>query len=198
MEGGGRKSLDLQLENQLVEWTYDKRSNGLRVSRKLILTKAKYFYKSESDESEKSLFVAGNGWVNNFMCPNVFLLRRKTRTTAEQDPERLIVKLILYILHARRLSIKYKYSSSSKIAMDETSVRNYMLSNNTIDNQGAKSVCLKTTGFEKCMVIVCLAVKADGTKLKLFFVFCAAKKECKSFDEELKSRCVVNSHLKSG
>ena len=179
MEGGGRKSLDLQLENQLVEWTYDKRSNGLRVSRKLIMTKAKYFYKSESDESEKSLFVASNGWVNSFMCPNGFLLRRKTRTTAEQDPERLIVKLILYILHARRLSIKYKYSSSSKLAMDETSVRNYMLSNTTIDNQGAKSVCLKTTGFEKCMVIVCLAVKEDGTKLKLFFVFCIAKKECK-------------------
>ena len=30
-------------------------------------------------------------------------------TTAQQDSERLIDKLILYILHARRLSVKYKY-----------------------------------------------------------------------------------------
>ena len=29
LEGGGRKPLDLQLENQLVEWIYDRRSNGL-------------------------------------------------------------------------------------------------------------------------------------------------------------------------
>ena len=78
---------------------------------------AKYFYESECDESEKSLFVASNGWVNNFIRHNGFSLQRKT-TTAQQDPERLIDKLILYILHARRLSIRCKYPPSSIIAMD--------------------------------------------------------------------------------
>ena len=39
LEGGGRKPLDLQLENQLVEWIYVRRFNGLRVSRKLIMVK---------------------------------------------------------------------------------------------------------------------------------------------------------------
>ena len=78
LEGGGRKSLDLQLENQLVAWIYDRRFNGLPVSGKLIMAKAKYFYKSEGDESEKSLFVTGNGWVNNFMCRNGFLPHHKT------------------------------------------------------------------------------------------------------------------------
>ena len=47
LEGGGRKPLELQLENGLVEWIYDSRSNGLRVSRKLFMAKVKYFYKSE-------------------------------------------------------------------------------------------------------------------------------------------------------
>ena len=105
MEGGGRKPLDLQLEHQLVEWIYDWRSNGLHVLRKLIMTKAKYFYGSECDESKKSLFEASNGWVKNLMRHNGFSLRRKT-TTAQQDPERLTDKLILYILHDRRLSVK--------------------------------------------------------------------------------------------
>ena len=69
------------------------------------MTKAKYFYKNECDEGEKSLFVASNWWVDNFMHRNGFPLRRKT-TTAQQDPERLIDKLIMYILHTRWLSIK--------------------------------------------------------------------------------------------
>ena len=73
------------------------------------MTTAKYFYESECDECEKYLFVVSNGWVNNFMCCNGFLLRRKT--TSQQDPERLIDKLILYILHAQRLSIRYKLPS---------------------------------------------------------------------------------------
>ena len=41
-------------------------------------SQAKYFYESECDESEKFLFVASDGWVNNFMRRNGFSLRRKT------------------------------------------------------------------------------------------------------------------------
>ena len=40
---------------------------------------------------------------------------------------------------------------------------------------------------------ICLAPKADGTKLKLFVVFREAKRESKSLDEEFESRCVVKS-----
>ena len=71
------------------------------------------------EESERSLFVASNGWLNNFMRRNGLSLRRKP-TTAQQDPERLTDKLISYILHVRRLSIKFKYQPSNIIAMDET------------------------------------------------------------------------------
>ena len=95
LEGGGRKPPDLQFVNQLVEWIYDRRSNGLSVSRKLIMSKAKYFYESECDESEKSFFVA-----SIIMRCNSFSLRRKTTTMAKQYPEQLIDKLILYILPA--------------------------------------------------------------------------------------------------
>ena len=105
----------------------------------------KYFYESECDDNEKSLFVASDGWVNNFIRRNGFSIHLKT-TTAQQDPERLIDKLILHILHARRLSIKYKYLHLSIIAMDETSVSNDMVSNTSIHKQGAKCVCLFVYG----------------------------------------------------
>ena len=71
------------------------------------MAKIKYFYGSKCDESDKSLFVVGNGGVNNFMRRNGFSLHRKT-TAAQQDPEWLIDQLILYILHAHKLSIKFK------------------------------------------------------------------------------------------
>ena len=67
-----------------------------------------------------------------------------------------------------------------------------MVSDITIDKQGAKSVCLVTTGHEKCIVSICLAAKGDGTKLKLFVVFRAPKRESKSLDEEFESRCVLS------
>ena len=53
------------------------------------------------------------------MHRNGFSLHHKT-TTGQQDSERLIDKLILYILYARRLSIKHIYPPSSMVAMDET------------------------------------------------------------------------------
>ena len=43
------------------------------------------------------------------------------------------------------------------------------------------------------MVSVCLAAKADGTKLKPLVVFRAVKRESNSLYEESESRCVVKS-----
>ena len=83
-----------------------------------MMAKAKCLYGSECDECGKSLFVAKNGWINNFIRRNGFLLHCKT-ATAQEDPKRLIDKLILYIFHARRLSINFKYPPSSMVAMDE-------------------------------------------------------------------------------
>ena len=79
------------------------------------------------------------------------------------------------------------------IVIEETSVWNDMVSNTAINKQGARSVCLKTTGHEKCMVSIWLAAKADGTKFKPFVVFCATKREFKSLDEKFKSQYVVKS-----
>ena len=93
-------------EDRLVSrtWTYDKRTNGLRVLSKLTMAKVKYIYVSECDESEKSIFVASKGWVNNFKRRYGFSLHHK-KTTVQQDPERLIGKLKLIL----KLIIKLVY-----------------------------------------------------------------------------------------
>ena len=40
---------------------------------------------------------------------------------------------------------------------------------------------------------MCLAAKADGTKLKPLIVFRGAKRETRALDEEFKNKCVVGS-----
>ena len=113
------------------------------------------------------------------MGRNGFLLHHQT-TTAQEDPERLIGNLILYILYGRSFAIKNTYRPSRIIAMDETSISNSLVFNTAIPKKGAKSVYLKTTGHGRFMVSICLAARSDGTKLKPFGVFCAANRKPKS------------------
>ena len=68
-----------------------------------------------------------------------------------------------------------------------------MVSETTVDATGAKDVAMKSTGHEKVCVSVCLAAKLDGTKLKPFIVFGAAKREAKSLHDEYKQQCSVAS-----
>ena len=97
------------------------------------------------------------------------------------------------MLQARRLRVKFSYSDSDIIAMDETAVWQDMLSNTTVDSIGHNTIAMKTTGHEKTKVSVCLIAKADGTKLKPFIVFPGAKRETKLLNEEFKAKCVVAS-----
>ena len=44
LAGGGRKLTDFDLEESLLAWIYDRRSNALRVSRKMIMFNSKSVY----------------------------------------------------------------------------------------------------------------------------------------------------------
>ena len=61
-------------------------------------------------------------------------------TQAQQDPAKLIDKLIAYILQVRRLRRKHEYSDSDIVAMDETPVWQDMLSDTTVDTTGEPSI----------------------------------------------------------
>ena len=52
-----------------------------------------------------------------------------------------------------------------------------MTEETAIDPTGKKTITLKSTGHEKARVSVCLAAKADGTKLKPMVVFKGKKRE---------------------
>ena len=194
LEGGGRKITDEDIEEHVLNWIHARRDNRLRVSRKLIMRKAKTLYDESvgDDECEKSAFVASRGWLEKFMKRNCLSLRQRT-TMAQKDPSQLINKLVAYVLEVRRLTEQYKYAPESIIAMNETAVWADMVSSTTVDVTGKKEICLKTTGHEKVRISVCLSAKADGTKLKPFIVFGGAKREVEALNKEFRTRCVVAS-----
>lgn len=145
------------------------------------------FKEGESSEN----FMARSGWLRGFMKRYGLSLRRKT-SIAQKDPDQLIDKLVAFVLHVRRLSMKHPYKAADIIAMDETPVWADMVSSTTVDGLGKKTVTVKTTGHEKSRVSVCLAAKADGTKLPPF-VFKGAKRETAAMDKELQSCYIASS-----
>ena len=192
LDGGGRKVMNEDIEEQLLNWVLERRSRMLHVSRKMIKMKAKSMFDSTTqDPAVQDSFVASKGWLENFMSRNGLSTRR--RTTAQKDPAHMIEKFVSYVMHVRRLKKQYIFSSDCIIAMDETPVWSDMVSATTVDKTGARDVPLKSTGHEKVRVAVCLAAKANGVKLKPFIVFAGAKREVKALHEEFKNQCSVAS-----
>ena len=161
------------MEEVLLEWIDNRRARSLRVSCKLIVKKAEIVYHDITPESSTTTedFKASRGWLCRFLKRNGLSLRRKT-SMAQQDPERMVAKLVSYIIQVRRLQIKHNYAACNIIAMDGTPVWCDMISETTVDKSGKKTVTLKTTAsHEKSRVSVVLAAKVDGTKLKPMVVY---------------------------
>ena len=95
----------------------------------------------------------------------------------------------------------YKKSTSTRldiIAMDETPVWCDMVSETTIDATGKKSITLKSTSHEKARVLVCLALKAEGTKLKPMVVFKEAKQEVAAINKNSNIEKLLHHQHKDG
>ena len=195
LDGGVRKPFAVGLEDELLEWIHERRSTGLQVSRAMILHKAQAIHEQKCKAWQVSpSFILSNGWVQKCMARNRLSERCRT-TELQKDQDRLIDKLIAYILQIQRQQNRHSYSHSDIISMDQTAVWQYMLSSTTVDNVGEKSIRLKTTGHERSKVSICLTAKADRIKLKPFIVFLGAKRETKQLNEEYKNRCYVASSV---
>ena len=99
-----------------------------RVSRKMIMLKAKSFFDENNAYPEaREAFGASRGWLENFMRRNNLSLRRRT-TTAQKDPSFMIEKIVAYILQVRRIQREFEYEPGNIFATDETPIWNDMVS----------------------------------------------------------------------
>ena len=79
LDGAGRKPFDLDIEEVLLEWVHERRSNGFRVSRKMIRSKARFLHEEKCKEMElPPTFTASIGWVQKFMTRHGLFIQCKT------------------------------------------------------------------------------------------------------------------------
>ena len=79
LAGAGREPFDLNIEEVLLEWVYERRSNGFRVSWKMTRSKARFLHEEKCKEMElPPTFTANIGWVQKFMTRHGLCIRCKT------------------------------------------------------------------------------------------------------------------------
>ena len=67
LKGAGRKVAHQAMEEELIRWYQEQKSNGLLVSRRSVMEKARILYDDMcDDETKKGQFFASAGWLQKF------------------------------------------------------------------------------------------------------------------------------------
>ena len=170
LSGAGRPFKCENMEGELNEWIRDRRERSLRVSRKMIQWKAKELFQNSSSSEKQDLnFSASDGWLSGFLKRNHLSLRRRT-SVAQKLPDDVKEKIVRYLLYVEGLRKNCIYRPGSIAAADETPVWIDPVQDKTIEQTGARSVKLFSTGNHKTRFTVMLAALGDGKKLLPFIV----------------------------
>ena len=159
----GRKAQFIREEQQLKEWVLSLRQSGFIVTRGAIRVKAKEII-------QDPVFKASANWCTRFMRRNNLTIRQRTKIS-QKLPEELEEKIESFQRFIIQKRMDYDYPLSLIGNMDETPVFFDLPSNRTVDEVGAKTVNVRTTGHEKTHFTTVLACMADGTKLPPMVIF---------------------------
>ena len=114
-------------------------------------------------------FRVSRGWLFNFMQRSNLLIRRRT-TTGQTMPKDGLAKIANFVKFCEKQRNTFDFALGNIANMDETPIWADMPTKTTVDQRGLKAVPIKSTGHEKQRMTVCLAIKADGSKMKPFVV----------------------------
>jgi len=157
------------------------RRNQLRVSRKMIQRKAAEMFRNVEDATGAT-FKASRGWLENFMKRADLRLRRRT-TVAQKTPDMMVEKMVAFIRFMEKARKRLKVEAADIYAMDETAVWFDMVAESTVNQKGAKTIAMKTTGHEKSRLTVILTANGEGVKLKPYVVFFGGSRKVKELHE---------------
>ena len=93
---------------------------------------------------------------------NLFL---RAKTSIAQKLSAALEEMATFIWSVRDIRKELKYPDSMIVNMDETAMYFDMTTNKTINQKGAKTVSIRSTGAEKRRLTVVLAVTGDGQML---------------------------------
>ena len=115
-------------------------------------------------------FQASKGWVAGFMKRHDLSLRAKT-SFAQRLPKDLEEKIESFHKFVVEKREENEFDDNLINDMDETPVYFDLVPGKTINEKGAKSVLIRTTGNEKRHYMVVLTVSANGDVLPPMIIF---------------------------
>lgn len=155
-----------EIENEVVDYVREKRKEGMAITRDVIRMKAREVAQQKAIPGK---FKGSNGWCTRMMQRNGLVLRRRT-TLAQHLPDAYEEKLTEFQRYVIKLRKQHSYLMGQIGNADETPVYFDMPSNTTVDDKGAKSVLVRTTGNDKSRITVMLCVLADGRKMPPYVI----------------------------
>lgn len=134
-----------ELEREVLVWVTDRRLRGYGLSTTELRLKALHLAKQNDANAQ---FRASVDWAHAFMTRSDLSIRRRTHIAQKlpSDFEDQLTKFQSFIINLRK---KHHYSLSQIGNADQTPLTFDMPSGTTIDQKGAKTVTIKTTGNEK-------------------------------------------------
>lgn len=174
LEGAGRQPLNEAIDEAIFQWIRQLREARQRVTRKMVMLEAKRLHSVQPDGDPQ--FLASEGWMRGFMARKKITLRRRT-TVAQRIPNELGEKIVSYISQIRHFRMMHNYSAKHIAAMDETGLWLDMPGKTTLEEQGTRSVGIRTTGHEKNRFTVVLGARADGSKMHPMIIFKGKRKD---------------------
>ena len=75
-------------------------------------------------------------------------LRRRT-SVAQKDPEQLIGKLVSFLIHAKKLQMKFNFEPSQIYSIDETAVWQDMVGTRTVTKKRSQDDVFKSAGTRR-------------------------------------------------
>jgi len=159
--GSGRQPSFPELEDIIYDFIADRRSRALVVRRADIQAFA--IATLPHLDISPQIFKASKGWLDNFFQRYELSLRRTTTLFKLEDVE--VIKRTLAFKHFVDSIDFSKYNLSNIIAMDETSVYMGQETKTTVENKGASSIYVSSTGYESARLTCVLAIRLDGTKV---------------------------------
>lgn len=156
-----------QVEEQLVQYVRNLRQDGCAVSLDILQTEARRIARAQGIEAKD--FKASSGWTTRFMRRHGLTLRRRT-TLCQRLPSAYEDKVVDFHSFIIRLRRQKNFILSQIGNADQTPLCFDMPRNTTVEEKGARSVIIRTSGAEKQRCTVMLAVTADGRKLPPYVI----------------------------
>lgn len=151
--GSGRTPDNPELESLLFDWIVDRRLMSYAVKRGDVQKMALAI----AAELEIDKFKASNHWLSNFFNRHHLSLRKST-TLFKLEDEEIVRHALSYKSFIDNIDFS-QYDLSHMVAMDETAVYMGETSQVTVDNIGASSIYIPSTGYESSRVTCILAIR---------------------------------------